>query len=83
MPIDEKYTEPMFGSLRAMVQKCREEHIDGEDFNVMKAALKRMEELADEMNDFGDYFDVVQQEDLINKFSNSYGNALSSKFGKQ
>lgn len=79
MAIDNKYTEPMFGSLRAMIKKCQDESITGGQFENMKAILKRMEDLADEMSDFGDYFDVVQEEDLINKFSNSYSDALSGK----
>lgn len=79
MPIEDKYTEPMFGSLRAMIKKCRDENIAGEPFENMKAILKRMEDLANEMNDFGDYFEIVQQEDLINRFSNSYSDALSGK----
>lgn len=79
MPIEEKYTEPMFGSLRAMIKKCQDENIGGPHFDSMKATLKRMEELANEMSDFGDYFETVQQEDLINKFSNSYSYALTGK----
>ncbi len=79
MAIEEKYTEPMFGSLRAMIKKCQDESIAGEHFESMKSILKRMEDLAGEMSDFGDYFEVIQEEDLINRFSNSYSDALSGK----
>lgn len=79
MPIPEMYSEAMLGTFRNMAQECRDKGSSGPDFDNMIAVLDRMEQLAEELDDFNKYSAILLQEGLQMKFSQHYGRVLSSE----
>ena len=78
MAINKMYSEPMLAAFRKMMQDCTDKNYSGEDFDKMAAALKRMEDLAEELNDFNEYNATLMKEGLQMKFSQHYSAVLSN-----
>lgn len=78
MPIDTFISDAMLGTFRTMLQECRDKNLSGDDFDAMAAALARMEQLGQEMDDTAAYSGMLLQEGLFMKFSDHYSKLLSS-----
>lgn len=76
MPIDKMYTDAMLGQFRNMVAECDSRNLTGENVDTMKAMMQRMEDLAEEMDDFNEYSAKLTTEGLFQKFSDAYSRAL-------
>jgi hypothetical protein len=79
MPIDKMIADPMLGTFRTMLKECEDKSITGDNFDKMKAAMDRMEQLAVELDDFNVFNATIVGEDLFNKFSQGYGGALAEE----
>jgi len=72
------FVDPMLDAFRKMVQECEDKNYSGEAFDKMIAVLQRMENLADECDDFNQFNAILMQEGLQLKFSQHYGELLSN-----
>lgn len=70
--------DPMLGTFRTMMAEIDEKGIGGEFADDMRAALLRMEELGQEKSDFNEFNAVMMNENLMGRFSDAYGKALSA-----
>ncbi len=78
MPVDAAMLDAMLGTFRNMLKECRDKNLSGDDFDQMDAAMKRMEQLGQELNDVGAFSGQLMQEGLFMKFSDHYGKLLAS-----
>ncbi|MBD3636795.1 MAG: hypothetical protein HUJ25_05580 [Crocinitomicaceae bacterium] len=78
MPIDDMMLNPMLDPFRSMANECKEKGHSGEDMDRMMAALNRMEQLGQEMDDIGAYSGKITSEGLQLEFSNAYSEVLAS-----
>ncbi|HYG49718.1 MAG TPA: hypothetical protein VD905_02395 [Flavobacteriales bacterium] len=78
MPIDPMFSESILSSFRGMAKEMDDKNITGPDVDQMKAALGRMEQLANELSDLNEFNGLIMQENLYMKFSDHYGRALSN-----
>jgi hypothetical protein len=76
MPIDKSMLDSMLGTFRGMAKDCEEKGASGEAFDKMKAAMDRMEQLGQEMDDFAAYSAKITTEGLQMTFSTYYGEVL-------
>lgn len=77
MPIDEMMLNPMLDAFRNMAKECQDKGYAGEDMDEMMGALNRMEQLGQELDDFGAYSGQITSEGLQMKFSNAYSRVLA------
>jgi len=76
MPIEQSMLDTMLDTFRGMAKDCEEKGASGDAFDKMTAALNRMEELGQEMDDFNAYSAKLMTEGLQMKFSTYYGEVL-------
>ncbi len=76
MPIQKNMLDAMLNTFRNMAKDCQGKDAAGEAFDKMIAALQRMEELGQEMDDFSAYSAKITTEGLQMKFSTFYGQVL-------
>lgn len=77
MPIDPMMLGPMLDSFKNMANECTEKGHSGPAYDRMMAALKRMETLGEEMDDFMAYSAKISAEGLQMEFSTAYGEVLT------
>lgn len=78
MPIDGMFLNPMLDAFRNMAKDCQDKGYSGADMDEMLGALNRMEQLGQEMDDFGAYSGQITSEGLQMKFSNAYSKVLAN-----
>jgi hypothetical protein len=78
MPVDATIINPMLDPFRNMLKEVIEKGLSGEDYDKMKAALDRMEELGQIHSDIMTYNGALMQENLFSKFSDHYGRLLAN-----
>lgn len=78
MPIDKMFSDAMLGTFRGMAQEMKDKNITGTDVDEMNNCLTRMEQLAEELSDLGEFNGLLMQENLMMRFSDHYGRALSN-----
>lgn len=79
MPIDPIMLDATLSTFRNMAQEIKEKGLEGDAVDEMNAALARMEQLGQELDDFTDYNGKVMTENLYGRFSDHYGKALSQE----
>ena len=77
MPIDDMMLNPMLDPFRNMAKECEEKGYSGEEMDRMMAALNKMEEMGQEMDDFGAFSAQLTSEGLQMEFSNAYSQVLA------
>lgn len=77
MAIDAMFLNPMLDAFRNMATDCRDKGYSGADMDEMMAALQRMEQLGQEMDDFTAYSGKITSEGLQMNFSNAYSRVLA------
>lgn len=77
MAVDPAMTDGMLGTFRNMYKECVDKEARGPAFDRMKAALDRMEGLANEHSDFMAFQGQLMQENLMGDFSVAYGEVLA------
>jgi hypothetical protein len=78
MPIDKAMSDAMLGTFRNMVQECKDKNLTGEAFDKIVEILQKMEQYAEEMDDFAAYSAKLSTEGLMNTFSQYYGEVLAN-----
>ncbi|MBC8487753.1 MAG: hypothetical protein H8D45_17120 [Bacteroidetes bacterium] len=78
MPTDKAMSDAMLGTFRNMVKECKDKNLTGEAFDKMFETLQKMEQYAEEMNDFAAYSAKLTTEGLMNTFSQYYGEVLAN-----
>lgn len=81
MPIDEFLLNPMLDPFRKMVKEIEDKGVTGEDYDAMKAAMDRLEELGREKDDLNDFNGAMMQENLFGILSDRYGKCLAAEAG--
>ncbi len=77
MPIDQMMLGPMLDPFKTMADDCTAKGYSGESYDQMMAALQRMEQLGQELNDFMEFSAKMTTENLQMDFSLAYGRVLS------
>ena len=77
MAIDKNLSDSMLGTFRNMYKELCEKNATGDSFETALKSLERMEQLANEMNDFSAFSAKLTTEGLFMKFSTAYGECLS------
>lgn len=83
MPINQMMLGPMLDPFKAMADDCAAKGCSGESYDEMMAALHRMEELGQELNDFMDFSTKLATENLQMNFSLAYGRVLTEAASQQ
>lgn len=78
MAVDAAMLDPMLGPFKGMLAECDAKGLTGEHVDAMKAALDRIEALAQESADMTTFTAEVTKENLFMQFSDAYGRALQS-----
>ncbi|NOQ72294.1 MAG: hypothetical protein GQ574_09855 [Crocinitomix sp.] len=83
MPIDQMMLGPMLDTFKTMADDCTAKGYSGESYDQMMTALKRMEQLGQEMDDFMEFSTKMTTENLQMDFSLAYGRVLSEGASQQ
>ena len=83
MAIDQMMLGPMLDTFKKMANDCTEQGHSGEAYDKMMAALNRMEQLGNEMDDFMEFNAKMASEGLQMNFSTAYGEVLSNAAGAE
>jgi len=81
MAIDAMMLGPMLDPFKKMANNCTEQGHSGEAYDKMMAALNRMEQLGNELDDFMEFNAKMTAEGLQMTFSTAYGEVLSNAAG--
>lgn len=77
MAIDQMMLGPMLDPFKTMADECTAKGCSGQSYDQMMAALHRMEQLGQEMDDFAAFSAKMTTENLQMDFSLAYGKVLS------
>lgn len=78
MPVESYILNPMLDPFRNMLKEVEENALSGEDYDKMKAALDRMEELGQTHSDIMAFNAALATENLFAIFSDHYGKLLAN-----
>lgn len=87
MALDAMMSDGMLGTYRNMLKEVEDKGLNsGEDYDIMKATLQRMEDLAEEadpdmMVGVNWFNGIVMNENLYGKFGDAYGRVLNGAAG--
>lgn len=77
MAIEKNLSDSILGTFRNMYKELCDKNASGDSFETVRTSLERMEQLANEMDDFPAYSAKLTTEGLFMKFSTAYGECLS------
>jgi hypothetical protein len=83
MPIDQMMLGPMLDPFKTMADDCTAKGYSGKSYDQMMTALKRMEQLGQELDDFMEFSTKMTTENLQMDFSLAYGRVLSEGNNQQ
>lgn len=79
MPIDPMMLDATLGTFKNMAKEIEDKGLSGTDVDEMNAALSRLIQLGNDLDDFNEFNGTVMNENLYGKFSDHYGRALASE----
>lgn len=80
MPIDRIFVDPTLDIYKKMLKECEDKGCDSENCNQMKSILNRINELANNLDDFNEFNGKVIEENLYANFSKYYTLALQGLY---